>query len=104
MSLNGSQPNFVRCLAVSWTSTLYIDFGRLLSHNGILSRAIFTLRPSLAFAYTVDTSDCLQCLVTLGLYDVNGRVVLRSLGNNDLQNVVLLPVASEPQYCLHDLE
>jgi len=29
-SLNGSQPNFARCLAISWTGTLYIHFwGRL---------------------------------------------------------------------------
>ena len=26
MSLNGSQPNFARCLAVSWAGTLYIHF------------------------------------------------------------------------------
>jgi len=26
-SLNGSQPNFVRCLTISWAGTLYIHFG-----------------------------------------------------------------------------
>jgi len=29
-SLNGSQPNFARCLAVSWAVTLYIHLRRLL--------------------------------------------------------------------------
>jgi len=47
-SLNRGQPNFARCLAVSWAGTLYI---RLLPPNGILVRAKFTLRPSLAFSY-----------------------------------------------------
>jgi len=50
-SLNGGQPNFARCLAVSWTSTLYIHFWGLLPLNGIFPGAIFTLRPSLAFSY-----------------------------------------------------
>jgi len=26
MSLNGGQPNFVRCLAFSWAATLYMHF------------------------------------------------------------------------------
>jgi len=42
--LNGRQPNFARCLAVSWACTL-------LPPNGILQRAKFTLRPSLALSY-----------------------------------------------------
>jgi len=50
-SLNGGQPNFARCLAVSWTGTLYIHFPGLLPRNGILPRAKFTLRASLAFSY-----------------------------------------------------
>ena len=50
-SLNGGQPNFVRCLAVSWTGTLYTHFPGLLPRNGILPRAKFTLRPSLVFSY-----------------------------------------------------
>ena len=50
-SLNGSQPNFARCLAVSWAGTLYIHFWGLLRHNGILPAAKFTLRPNLAFSY-----------------------------------------------------
>ena len=40
-----------RCSAVSWADTLYIHFRELLSHNGILPGAKFTLRPSLAFSY-----------------------------------------------------
>jgi len=51
-SLNGSQPNFGRCLAVSWTGTLCMHFRRLLPHYGILPpRAKFTSRPSLALSY-----------------------------------------------------
>ena len=44
-SLNGSQPNFARCLAVSWAGRLFIHFRRLLPRNGILPGAKFTLRP-----------------------------------------------------------
>ena len=50
-SLNGSQPNFARCLAVSWAGTLYIHFRGLLIYNGILHGTEFTLRPSLALSY-----------------------------------------------------
>jgi len=42
---------FVQCSAVSWAATLYLHFRRLLPPNGISPRAIFTLRPSLAFSY-----------------------------------------------------
>ena len=45
-SLNGSQPNFARCLAVSWTGTLYIHYLGFLPRNGIWPGATFTLRPS----------------------------------------------------------
>jgi len=48
MSCNGDQPNFARCLAVSWAGTI---FWGLLPPNGILPGAKFTLRPSLAFSY-----------------------------------------------------
>jgi len=34
-SHNGSQPNFVRCLAVSWAGTVYIHFRGFLPRNGI---------------------------------------------------------------------
>jgi len=44
-SLNGSQPNFARCLAISWAGTLYIHFQGLLSRNEILQGTKFTLRP-----------------------------------------------------------
>jgi len=50
-SLNRSQPNFARCLAVSWAATLYIHFRGLLPLNEILPGAKFTLRPSLTFSY-----------------------------------------------------
>jgi len=50
-SLKGSQPNFARCLAISWAGTLDIHFGRLLPCNGILPGASFTMRPSHAFSY-----------------------------------------------------
>jgi len=44
-SLNGSQPNFARCLAVSCVATLYIHFWQLLHRNGILPGAKFSLHP-----------------------------------------------------------
>jgi len=53
-SLTGGQPNFARCLAVSWAVTLYILlFIYTLSgaSGGIFSGAKFSLRPSLAFSY-----------------------------------------------------
>jgi len=50
-SLNGCQPNFARCLAVSWAGTVYIHFWWLLPLIGILPAAIFTLRPRPAFSY-----------------------------------------------------
>jgi len=50
-SFNGSQPNFARCLAVSWACTLYIHFRGLLPRNGILRGTEFTLHPSLALSY-----------------------------------------------------
>jgi len=48
-SLNGGQPNFARCLTVSWDGTLH--FWVLLPPNGILPGAKCTLRPSLALSY-----------------------------------------------------
>ena len=52
MSLNGSQPNFARCLAVICASKLYIHFRWLLPRNGILPGAKFTFRPpSRALSY-----------------------------------------------------
>jgi len=50
-SFTGGQPKFARCLAVSWAATLYIHFQGLLATDGILPRAKFTLRPSLASSY-----------------------------------------------------
>jgi len=58
-SLNGSQPNFARCLAVSCAATLYIHFWRLLPRNGILPGAKFSLRPpSLALCYWQHYCKC----------------------------------------------
>ena len=45
-SLNGNQPNFARCLAVSWAGILHNILGGLLSPNGILPGVKFTLSPS----------------------------------------------------------
>jgi len=41
-SLNGRQPNFARCLAISCAGILYIHFLGLLPPNGILPGAKFT--------------------------------------------------------------
>jgi len=48
--LTAGQPNFARCLAISWAGTLYIHFGTL-APDRILPGAKFTLRPSLVFCY-----------------------------------------------------
>jgi len=48
--LNGSQPNFAQCLAVSRAGILHIHFRGLLPPNEFLPRAKFTLHPSLAFS------------------------------------------------------
>jgi len=50
-SLNGSQPNFARCLRVSWAGRVCIHIRRLFAPNGILPSAKFTLRLSLALSY-----------------------------------------------------
>ena len=60
-SLNGGQPKFARCLAVSWDDVPCIHFkfflgGGLFPPNGILPGAKFTLRPSLAFSYVVSVT------------------------------------------------
>jgi len=49
-SLNGGEPNFARCLAISWAGTLYIHFRGLLPPNGSLPSAKFTCPLSLAFS------------------------------------------------------
>jgi len=49
-SLNGNQPNFALCLAISWAGTLYIRFRWLLPRNGILPGTKFTLCPSLVLS------------------------------------------------------
>jgi len=57
-SLNSSEPNFARCSAVSCTRILYMHFCDLLSPNGTLPAAKFTLRPSLVFSYTGSINAC----------------------------------------------
>ena len=52
MSLTGGQPNFARCLAISWlVSNIIYTFWGALAPDAILPRAKFTLRPSIAFSY-----------------------------------------------------
>jgi len=50
-SFTGGQPNFARCLSVSWAATLCTHLLGLLPPDGILPAVKFTLRPSLAFSY-----------------------------------------------------
>ena len=55
-SLTGGQPNFARCLAVSWIGTVYIHIWTAVAPGRNFARCkislkIFTLRPSLAFFY-----------------------------------------------------
>jgi len=51
-SFTGGQPNFARCLPVSWAGTLHIHFRGFLPRYGILRGAKFTLHPlSLALSY-----------------------------------------------------
>jgi len=51
-SLNGSQPNFARCLAVSSAGTPHIHCRGFLPRYGLLPGAKFTLHPpSLALSY-----------------------------------------------------
>jgi len=50
-SLIGGQPNFTRCLAVSWAATLYMHFRGLLPPDRILPGGKFTFHPSLVFSY-----------------------------------------------------
>jgi len=51
-SVNGGQPNFAWCLAISWAGTLCVHFCHLLSLSGFLPAVIFSLRPTLAFSCT----------------------------------------------------
>ena len=51
-SLNGSQPNFAQCLALTGAGRLHIYFRRLLLRNVIFPGSKFTLRPPhLALSY-----------------------------------------------------
>jgi len=68
-SLTGSQPNFARCLTVSWAATLYIHFRGLLSTD---------LRPSLAFSYIVSVCTPLQQRASAKLCGVVKGMELRN--------------------------
>jgi len=50
-SFTGCQPNFARCLAVSWAATLYIHFRWLLLPDKISPRAKFTASKSCVLLY-----------------------------------------------------
>jgi len=58
-ALNGSQPNFARCLAVSCPGT-HLHFRGFLLPGGILPHAKFTLRQNLAFSY-IDSVTARHC-------------------------------------------
>jgi len=82
MSLSGGQPNFARCLAVSWAGTLYIHHWGLLPPDGILPGGKFTLRPSLAIlaallhgTRAVNVSQTLWCGTTNGITELSLLVV-----------------------------
>ena len=78
--LNGGQPNFARCLAVSWAGTLYIHFSGLLSPKGILPGAKFTLRcvevlPSYIGTRAVDVSQTLRRGTRNGIKELSPRAL-----------------------------
>jgi len=61
-SLTGSQPNFAGRLAVSLADALYTHIFRgLLPADGNSPRAIFTLRPSVAFFYILQRPSAKLC-------------------------------------------
>jgi len=82
-SLNGGQPNFARCLDVSWTGTLCIHFPGLLPRNGILPRATFTLLPSLTFF-------CWQRYCTALLHGTPAAGVSQTLGRGTRNGITEL--------------
>jgi len=69
-SLNGSQPNFARCLAVScMAGTLYIHFWGILPRYGILPGAKFNLHPPslvLSFFYMLSHFEVTRFRLTAG--------------------------------------
>jgi len=84
-SLNGGQPNFAPCSAVSW-AYIYIFWG-LLSPNGILPGAKFTLCPSLAFSYIDSVTAWHDGTRSLGL-----RQTLRLSTRNGITELSLLVI------------
>jgi len=89
-SLTGGQPNFARCLAVSWAGTLYLyTFSGAVVPCQNFVRAKFTLRPSLAFAYigsvTARHSSSWRqpnCSVIQGMELRNGATYIRQGGHH----------------------
>jgi len=80
MLLNGGQPNFARCLAISWAHTLYIHFWGLLPCNGILPGANQVLRSPILAALlhgtpAVGISQTLQRDTTNGITELSILVV-----------------------------
>ena len=83
-SLNGGQPNFLWCLAVSWAGTLYIHYWGRLPPNGILSGAKFTcvqvlrshiLAASLHGTRTVSVSQILRRGTRNGITELSLLVI-----------------------------
>jgi len=70
-SLNGSQPDFARCLAVSWTGTLYIhfrNFARCKIHFASKSCALlYWQRYCTTLEYWASAKLCSRAAITLGV-------------------------------------
>ena len=89
-SLNASQPNFARCLAVTCAGRLYIHFWQLLPRNGILLGTKFTLHPpSLALSYWQHYCTAFEqwawailCGVEHRAPPIFGRAIIGSLGHH----------------------
>jgi len=72
-SLNGSQPNFARCLAVSWPGTLYIHLQRLLPQGFVSDIAIFVLKRDVKLQLT---NSCPRAAIMLGIRPHSSSVLL----------------------------
>jgi len=65
--LNGSQPNFARCLAISWAATLYIHFRGLLPPNGIMVQVMKSCNFRSSSFSTEGGTDIPRAAITLGI-------------------------------------
>jgi len=72
-SLNRGQPNFARCVAISWAGTLYIHFRGLLPRNGIFSGVAY--RQYMCFVFDIHVYFKLFLRVFTHV-NVSGRSVL----------------------------